>query len=280
MRPPKKKELGGRGFKSLSAHGYMIVTPIRTRLLIPPKDDLMGAIRASLKSLPERSVLVVASKVVSIWQGRCVPIEKYPHKDDLIKQEADRYLPGEYVRRNRLMHTIKNNLFIPSAGIDESNAAGHYILWPRNPKRAAAQIHHWAKKTYGVKELGVIIADSYVIPLRRGALGISLAHYGFFPLKDYKGENDLFGRRFTMTQTNIVDALAAAAVLVMGEGAERTPLALIRNLPLLRFISRPTLLKKKFSSLEIKEKEEEGDLYYPLLSAVPWKKGGGGKFKV
>lgn len=171
------------------------------------------------------------------------------------------------------MHTLKNNIFIPSAGIDESNADKHYILWPKNPKQTAKKIYQWFRKKYRLKNLGIIISDSHTIPLRRGVLGISLAHYGFVPLKDYRGQTDLFGRPFAMTQTNIADGLAAAAVLIMGEGAECTPLAIIRDVSWIKFVSKPPTAKKRFSTFEIKTKE---DLYYPLLSGVSWKKGGGG----
>jgi F420-0:gamma-glutamyl ligase len=111
--------------------------------------------------------------------------------------------------------------------------------------------------------------------LRRGVLGISLAHYGFSPLKDYRGTPDIFGRKLQMTQTNIVDGLAAAAVMLMGEGSECTPLAVIEDIPWIKFVPRPIKSRKPFSSLEIKTKE---DLYYPLISAVPWKRGGSGNF--
>jgi dihydrofolate synthase / folylpolyglutamate synthase len=248
----------------------MIVQPIQTRILKPPKDDLLQAIRASLKSLPEKSIFVVTSKVVSIAQGRCIPVERYPDKDELVMREANLYLPRKFAPGAWVMHTIKNNIFIPSAGIDESNAAGYYILWPRDPKRTAKELWSWLRKKYHIKNLGVIITDSHTIPLRRGVLGISLAHYGFIPLKDYRNTPDLFGRLFTMTQTNIADGLAAAAVVLMGEGKESTPVCIIKNVPWIQFISKPFKPKKPFSSFEIKTKE---DLYYPLLSAVPWRKG-------
>lgn len=252
----------------------MIVTPVKTRILIPPKDDLLDAISSSLKSLHEKSILVITSKVISIWQGRCIPIAKYPDKDPLVIQEADAYLPRKLVPGEWCMHTLKYNLFIPSAGVDESNANGYYILWPRNPKHTARKLYKWFRKKYRVKNLGIIISDSHTIPLRRGVLGISLSHYGFAPLKDYRGMPDLFGRPFTMTQTNIADGLAAAAVLVIGEGIERTPLAIIQDVSWIKFVSKPLKLRRKFSSFEIKTKE---DLYYPLISGVQWKKGGSGK---
>lgn len=241
-------------------------------MVMPPKDDLYGVIRAALPKMPEQSVLLVTSKIVSIGEGACAPMAAVKRKDDLIKREADFYLPW-VPNIPWVMHTIKNNLFIPTAGIDESNGNGYYILWPRNPKRSAKKFYDWVRKTYRVRDVGVIITDSHTIPLRRGVMGISLAHYGFAPLNDYRDKKDLFGRGFTMTQTNVADGLAAAAVLAMGEGNEATPLAMATDLPFVRFTDKPIRSRRKFSSFEIKTDE---DLYYPLLSAARWKKGGGG----
>lgn len=251
----------------------MRINPIKTRVLTPPKDDLLKAMQKSLKEIPEKSVLVITSKVVSIWQGRCVPKNKYPHKDDLIKSEADKYIPRNLTPYRKVIHTLKNNLFIPSAGIDSSNANGHYILWPKDIKNAAKKIHSWIKKNYKVKNIGVIITDSHSIPLRRGVMGISLGHYGFRPLKDYRGTKDIFGRKLRYTQTNIVDSLAAAAVLVMGEGTEKTPLALITDIPFIDFSHPKKINNSPFSSLEVDQSE---DLYQSLFTNISWEKGGGG----
>ena len=252
----------------------MFIRTIKTRILLPPRDDLLGAIKKALPKINEKSIVAITSKVVSIWQGRCVPTKEFPDRDALIAREADVYLPREFVPGAWCVQTVKNNLLIPSAGIDESNANHHYILWPKDPHSAAKKIWRWIRKTYHVKNVGIIITDSHTIPLRRGVLGISLAHYGFLPLKDYRGTPDIFGRELQMTQTNIVDGLSAAAVMLMGEGSERTPLAVIEDVPWITFVSAPRRSKKPFSSLETKAKE---DLYYPLISAVPWHKGGGGR---
>src|SRR3989344_8199590 len=159
----------------------MILETVKTRILHPPKDDLLQAIEKSIKFLPEKSIIVITSKVISIWQGRCVPVKDFK-KDDLIIQEADFYLPRSFTPNSWCMHTLKNNVFIPSAGIDESNADGFYILWPKDIDRTAKKLWSWLRKKYKVKELGVIITDSHTIPLRRGVVGISLAYYGFTPL--------------------------------------------------------------------------------------------------
>jgi putative folate metabolism gamma-glutamate ligase len=261
---------------------HMKISAIKTAVLHPPQDDLLRAIAQAIPKRPrvikEKSIIVITSKVVSIWQGRCVSADSSADarhaKDALVMREADRYLPREATPGAWCMHTIKNNVFIPSAGVDESNADDYYILWPDDVAHTARTLWAWLRRRYGVRELGVIITDSHTVPLRRGVLGISLAHYGFEPLRDYRGKGDLFGRPLKMTQTNIPDSLAAAAVVLMGEGAERTPLALVTDVPWVQFgVPRRGRQTKPFSSFEIRANE---DLYYPLLSSMKWKKGKGG----
>ena len=62
----------------------MKITSVKTDIVRPPKSDLLAAITGALPSLPEKSVVVVTSKVVSIWQGRCVPADRYLERDELV----------------------------------------------------------------------------------------------------------------------------------------------------------------------------------------------------
>ncbi len=250
----------------------MIIKPIKTKKFIPPQDDMFVAIRSAVKKISEKSIFAITSKVVSIHEGRCVQVESVSDKDKLIMAEADFYLPRD--KKNPwVLHTLSHNLLIPTAGIDESNANGFYILWPKDPKRSAREIYAWVRKTYGVKDVGIVITDSHSIPLRRGVMGISLAHYGFAPLNDYRGKKDLFGRDFHVSQTNVADGLAAAAVLAMGEGAEQTPVALITDVEFVVFESKPSGSKKEFSSFEV---PVEQDMYAPFFMRMKWRKGGSG----
>jgi F420-0:gamma-glutamyl ligase len=105
------------------------------------------------------------------------------------------------------------------------------------------------------------------LPTRRGAIGFALAWAGFEPLYDYRRTKDIFGREFLIEQTNIADALAAAAVLVMGEGKEQTPLAILRDVP--HVSSGPR--RKSPDAFQVPFTE---DLFAPLLLKGPWKKGG------
>lgn len=250
----------------------MHVSAVKTRKFLPPKDNLWDLLSA-IKSLKENSVVAVTSKVVAIGEGRCIPINQID-KDELIIKEADKYLPRELVPNKWTMYTLKNNMLIAAAGIDESNAAGYYILWPKDPDFSAKKIREFLRKKFKLKNLGVIITDSKVNPLRRGVVGLAISYYGFKPFKDYRGKVDLFGRKFEMETTDMPDSLATAAVLEMGEGSEQQPLAIITDIPYVEFISGKYHPKNPDASFEIPEKE---DLYYPFLSSVPWKKGEGGK---
>lgn len=251
----------------------MQVRAIKTRKFLPPKDDLWNLLSA-IKFLKENSVVAVTSKVVSIGEGRCIPVKTFPDKDRLVVKEADKYLPREAAPHGLVMHTIKNNMMVASAGIDESNGNNFYILWPQDPQVSAKRIWKFLKKKFKVKNLGVIITDSRLVPLKRGVVGIAIGFYGFKPLRDYRGKEDIFGRALKVETSNLPDSLATAAVLEMGEGIEQTPLCLITDVPYLEF--RDTLPKEKLGDFNFKVSEEE-DMFYPLISAARWKKGGGGK---
>jgi len=248
----------------------MLIKAIKTRAFLPPKDDLFSLIKESFSNikLKEKTIIVVTSKIVSIWQGRCLRIDSIKNKDDLIKKEADFYLERKTVPMGYVMLTIKNNLLIPTAGIDESNGNGYFVLWPKNPFLAAKEIYNFIKKNYHLNKFGIIITDSHCTPTRWGTTGISIAHYGFYPLKDYRGTPDIFGRIMKITQSNIADSLAAAAVFTMGEGSEQTPMAIIEDFNSVKFEEfDPTIS----NPLEINRDE---DIYAPLLKAIKWKKGG------
>lgn len=248
----------------------MKITAIKTRKIKPPKDKIWDILEKAAKSLKENSIFCIASKVVAISEGRCIPISDYPHKDELVKKEADKYLERNLTPHSWMMHTLKNNLLIGSAGIDESNGDGFYILWPENPEKSAKEIYEFLREKSGLKNIGVIITDSHSIPLRRGLVGISLAHFGFEPLKDYMGEKDLFGRELIYSMSNIPDSLAAASVFAMGEGAEQTPIAIIEDLNgMVKFTDKKWKPEKQNSDFKIKPEE---DLYAPFLTSVPWKK--------
>ena len=249
----------------------MKVNAIKTRRFLPPKDDLWELLSA-IRSLDENSVVAVTSKIVSIGEGRCISIHEID-RDSLIKQEADKYLPRRFVPEELVMYTLKDNMLIASAGIDESNGNGYFILWPKDANKSAKNIWQFLKNKFKLKKLGVIITDSRLIPLRQGVVGYSIGYFGFRPIKDYRGKRDLFGREFKMETSNIPDSLASAAVLEMGEGEEAQPIVVISKISDIEFIDK----EYKGSGDDSFEIDEKKDVFYPFLSSVNWKKGGSGK---
>lgn len=226
--------------------------------MLPPKDDLWEVLDESLPKLLERDVVVVTSKVVSIGEGRCVPLGTPAQKKRLIEQEAE-YL-ARFKESRRSMFSVKGNAVVGSAGIDESNSNGYWTLWPEDPFRSARQIWDYLRRKHRLSRLGVIITDSTSPPMRLGCTGVSIGFFGIHPLLRYIGKTDIFGRKFKFERANLVDGIAAAAVVAMGEGDEQTPLAVARDVPSLRFASYDTSRE-----LLIRPKE---DIYYPLFKPL------------
>ena len=143
----------------------------------------------------------------------------------------------------------------------KSNSEEGYILYPEAIQEDAAQIWNYLRKKHRLRELGILITDSRTTILRRGVTGVALGWCGFVPYHDYIGRPDLFGKPLRVTICNLLDSLAAAAVLVMGEGDEQTPLALITHAPKITFVDRPpSKEEERFFFLSPEE-----DLYAPLL---------------
>ncbi len=112
----------------------MHVTAYKTPL-VKAGDDITQIIAGSIKEIPEGSILVVASKIVSTCENRFVTrtTEDKNEKHQLVKKEAEWYLDPHSSKYN-LMLTIKRNWIFVNAGIDESNANNHYILWQEDKK--------------------------------------------------------------------------------------------------------------------------------------------------
>lgn len=232
--------------------------PIKTRIVQPPKDEIWN-ILDSLPQLIEKDILFITSKVLAIHQGRCVPKSKID-KNDLIKREATYYLPYTHPEGISVNLTITDNILIPAAGIDESNANEHYILWPKDTDNLCKEIRSYLCQKFNLKDLGIISTDSHTMPLRYGTTGIVTGLAGIEPLEDVRGNVDLFGRHLKVTQIDKVDPLAAMAVSLMGETNECTPLLLLRGYDKIKFNENANM--KDFVI------PPALDLYSPLLKVM------------
>src|SRR6266568_8796707 len=109
-----------------------------------------------------------------------------------------------------------------------------YSLLPENPDASARLLRRRIKKLTG-KEVGVVICDTRSRPFRRGQVEECIGVAGMSPLVDYRGQKDLFGYKLRFKNVALADELASAAELVMGQGREATPVAIIRGLTRVRF---------------------------------------------
>jgi coenzyme F420-0:L-glutamate ligase/coenzyme F420-1:gamma-L-glutamate ligase len=225
------------------------VTAIPGLPLVVPGMALAPLIARGLADAGQRleagDVLVVAQKIVSKCEGRTVRLGDIAAGDDartlagrtgrdaalcqLILDESSEVLratPAAIITRHRTGHVLAN------AGIDASNVeggdGGTVLLWPRDPDASARALRVALREETGVAP-AVVIADSLGRAWRVGTLGTAIGCAGLAVLEDRRGQVDLFGRTLQATVIAVADALAAAAVLAMGEGAEGTPVALVRG---------------------------------------------------
>ena len=152
-----------------------------------------------------------------------------------------------------------------NAGIDESNADGKLLLLPKDMYALAQELRQELQTRWGVKNLGVLVTDSMILPLRAGVVATAVAYAGFKGVKDLRGQPDIYGKPLEVTLVNVADSLATAAALCMGEGNNKTPLCLIQN--------APAEFTDETNETEIKY-PVENDLYTPLFQAVGFIKKG------
>jgi len=225
------------------------ITPLREIPLVQSGDNLAeiigNAVDASSMPLIDGDVVVVAQKIVSKAEGRLVSLEdvqpseaalklakrtnKDPRMVELILRESTdvvRAVPGIIIVRHRL------GIVSANAGIDQSNidhGEGECaLLLPEDPDRSAQQLREGLQQRTG-KRLGVIISDSVNRPWRLGSIGIAIGCAGVKALDDRRGTSDLYGRELKITMSNRADSIATAALMVMGEAAERIPAAIVRG---------------------------------------------------
>ncbi len=228
----------------------MKIQAIKTRIF-NPKEKLLPFIAGYLPKIKEKTILVITSKIVALAEGRFTKKNNKNTKLEIIKQESDFVLPTKYVYL-----TIKDNQIMANAGVDESNADGQIILLPKNSFKTAAKIRNYFKKKYKLKNLGVIITDSRCLPLRAGIVGVAVGYAGFKGLKDYRKRLDIFGRPFEYSRVDVADSLATATVLLMGEGDEKQPLAVITDAP----VEYSNRINKNELKIDVKE-----DMYGPMF---------------
>jgi len=208
---------------------------------------ILDALGRNGKTLCAGDVLVIAQKIVSKLEGRRIRLadvspsarahalaaqaQKDPRLMELVLRESREILrvkPGVIIVEHRLGFVMAN------AGIDQSNLAPgegeSALLLPQDPDASAARLREALMAASGV-ELGVVVNDSFGRAWRNGVTGVAIGVAGLPALVDMRGLTDRAGRSLRVTEIAAADELAAAASLVMGQGAEGLPVVLARGFP-------------------------------------------------
>jgi len=117
-----------------------------------------------------------------------------------------------------------------NAGVDRSNVSGdrNVVPLPKNPNASAQNMRQEIKRLTGA-DVAVIVSDTHGRPFRLGEINVAVGVAGLKPIRDRRGERDLFGYVLRIKQTAIGDELASAAELVIGQANEGIPVAIIRG---------------------------------------------------
>jgi coenzyme F420-0:L-glutamate ligase/coenzyme F420-1:gamma-L-glutamate ligase len=207
---------------------------------------VVAALKRHACSPADGDVLLVCQKVVSKSENRFVDLAsvqvsaraqelaarcgKDPRLVEIILRESTevvRCAPRVLIVRHRLGHVMAN------AGVDQSNvpdSQSRVLLLPVDPDASAAALREALSGSLGTAP-AVVITDTFGRPWRQGVCGTAIGASGIVALLDRRGEKDRFGRELQVTQVAIADGIAAAATLLMGEGAEGRPVVLARGFP-------------------------------------------------
>jgi len=223
--------------------------------MVEPGDDVAALIAQAMAGcgiLPcDGDVLVIAQKIISKAEGRYVQLDdvtpgaealalartvgRDPRLVEVVLSESRavvRAVPGLLVVEHRLGFIMAN------AGIDQSNithgnaadgAGERVLLLPHDPDGVAEGLRHALARSTGAA-MGIVINDSWGRPWRRGVTGVAIGAAGIPSFLDMRGTPDMFGRPMQSTELALGDELAALGSLMMGQGAEGSPVVHIRGI--------------------------------------------------
>lgn len=179
--------------------------------IIKEGDDLGAFICTAAErqntSLNDGDVVVVTHVVASRAEGNVIKLDEVIPSDfaRTVAKELDKepelveviLRESRSIRRMGNGHLItetKHGFVCANAGVDQSNVQGERVVapLPRNPDRSARLIRKRISKLTG-KDVAVIISDTHGRPFREGEINVAVGVAGLSPIRDRRGESDLFG---------------------------------------------------------------------------------------
>jgi coenzyme F420-0:L-glutamate ligase/coenzyme F420-1:gamma-L-glutamate ligase len=188
-------------------------------------------------------IFVATHVAVSKAEGNVVNLDKVipsKHAKEIAEKTGkDPALVEVILRESRDIVRVRDGVLITesrqgfvcaNSGVDRSNIRGERNVapLPRDPDLSARRIRQGIKKLTG-RDVAVIVSDTHGRPFRMGEVNVAVGVSGLKPIRDRRGEKDLFGYVLRIKQTAIADELASAAELVIGQASEGIPVALIRG---------------------------------------------------
>jgi coenzyme F420-0:L-glutamate ligase/coenzyme F420-1:gamma-L-glutamate ligase len=193
--------------------------------------------------IQEKDVIVVTHVVVSKAEGNVINLDdvvpsqqakeialktgKDPALVEVVLQETKEIIR---LNKNSIITETKSGIVCANAGVDRSNVSGdrNVVPLPKNPNVSAQKIRQEIKRLTGA-DVAVIVSDTHGRPFRMGEINVAVGVAGIKPIRDRRGEKDLFGYVLRIKQTAIADELSSAAELVIGQANEGIPAAIIRG---------------------------------------------------
>jgi len=242
VKKQRRTQMGGTCLKSFTA------IALEGFPLIKSGDDLAEIIvQTAAKNgleLEDGDLVVAAQKIFSKAEGRVVKLGdvspsreaeelakvtgKGPKFVQLVLRESKKILKAS---RDVLLVEDNRGLVCINAGIDKSNVegGGNFALLPENPDKSAEKCRVGIKALTG-KNVAVIVCDTFSRPFRRGQVNFAIGAAGIRLFKDYRGKKDIFGQVLKVKNVAVVDEIAAAAELLMGQAEEARPVVIFKDL--------------------------------------------------
>jgi coenzyme F420-0:L-glutamate ligase / coenzyme F420-1:gamma-L-glutamate ligase len=205
--------------------------------IIKEGDDIALLVK-SLFDFQDGDVLCLASTIVAKSEGRFRELKSYHPTDRaaLIAQNVGKDPRFVQAVLDEAAEVLLDQPFLlvvtrfghvgVNAGIDQSNVGdARILLLPEDPSASAERL----RANLG-KDCAVIITDTCGRPFRSGVAGVAIGWAGIAALRDWRGMRDMHGKALEITLEAIVDEIAAAANLLMGEAGDGTPAVVFRGL--------------------------------------------------
>jgi coenzyme F420-0:L-glutamate ligase/coenzyme F420-1:gamma-L-glutamate ligase len=193
--------------------------------------------------IQERDVVVITHVAVSKAEGNVVNLDavspserakeiarqtdKEPELVEVVLRETKEIVR---VGPNSIITETKQGIVCANAGVDRSNVEGerNLVLLPKDAGASAQRTRQEIRRLTGC-DVAVIVSDTHGRPFRMGEINVAIGVAGIKPIRDRRGEKDLFGYVLKIKQTAVADELASAAELVIGQANEGIPVAIIRG---------------------------------------------------